>query len=298
MSVVICTYNRGPVLVGAMESALSQLGGDLELVVVDDGSTDDTATRVAAVRDPRVRYVKRENGGLSAARNTGAEHASGDYLTFLDDDDRLLPGWLARVTDVISRDGDVFLSWAAEYVDPEGHELPGLRVAPLGDAFEGYSGLIRAGTFAVARDAYFETGGFTEGLTANHQTEFALRLFPLCRARGWTVGAIAEPLVRIVLADAKDRPRNRPERLMASAVYLVEHHGEQLARSPDTFADYLGVAGVAAARAERYSDARRYLGRAARVARDPRRRAKHALRYAIASAPPVARRVWRTEGYG
>ncbi len=296
-SVVICTYNRGPVLVGAMQSVLAQDGEGLELVVVDDGSTDDTEARVTALDDPRVRYVKRENGGLSAARNTGAEHASGDYLAFLDDDDRLLPDWLARVTDVTAGEHYTLVSWAAECIDPQGHALPPFRVGPLGDAFEGYSGLIRAGTFAVTRDAYLAAGGFTEGLTANHQTEFALRLFPLCRANGWRVGAIEEPLVQIVLSEPKDRPRNRPDRLMASAVYLVEHHGDQLARSPDTFADYLAVAGVSAARAEQYSDARRYLGRATRVAHDPRRRAKNALRYVIAIAPPVARRVWRSEQY-
>ena len=98
----------------------------------------------------------------------------------------------------------------------------------------------------MTREAFYQAGGFTEGLTANHQTEFALRVFPICRAEGWKVGAIDVPLVHLVLAAPADRPRNNPERLMASAVYLVEHHGEQLTRSPDTLADYLTVAGVAA----------------------------------------------------
>jgi glycosyltransferase involved in cell wall biosynthesis len=296
-SVVICTYNRAPVLFGAMRSVLDQEGDNFELVVVDDGSTDDTGERVAALGDPRVVYVKRENGGLSAARNTGAHAATGDYLAFLDDDDRLLPGWLAGVTQATVTQGYTVVSWGAECVGPDGRALPPFRPAPLGDAFEGYDGLIRAGTFALTRDAYFAAGGFTEGLTANHQTEFALRLFPLCRAEGWKVGAIDELLVQLVLAAPEDRPRNQPDRLMASALYLVEHHGDQLARSPDTLADYLAVAGVSAARVQRYADARKYLGRACRVARDPKRKGRNALRVAIATVPPVARRVWRSEQF-
>jgi glycosyltransferase involved in cell wall biosynthesis len=267
------------------------------LVVVDDGSTDDTAERVRRIPDPRLTYVKRENGGLSAARNTGARTASGDYLAFLDDDDLLLPGWLHAVRRSLTEDQCVLTSWAAEVVDPSGRLLEVLRPGPMGAAFEDYEALIRAGTFAVSRDAYFAVGGFTEGLRANQQTDFALRLFPRCRAEGWKVGVIDEPLVRIVRSASEDRSRNRPEWLMASAVYLVEHHGEQLARSPDTLADYFAVAGVAAARAQRYSDARRYLGRALWAARDPRRNGRNAMRVMIAMVPPVARRVWRSDRF-
>ncbi len=241
--------------------------------------------------------MKRENGGLSAARNTGTARATGDFLAFLDDDDRLLPAWLSSVTRAVVANGYTVVSWAAECVDPDGRPLPPFKPHPLGDTFEGFEGLIRAGTFAVTREAYFAAGGFTEGLTANHQTEFALRVFPICRAEGWKVGVIDAPLVQLVLAAPEDRPRNQPERLMASAVYLVEHHGEQLARSPDTLADYLAVAGVAAARAQRYPDARRYLGRAFRTAHDPRRKGRNALRVVIATVPPVARRVWRSEQF-
>jgi glycosyltransferase involved in cell wall biosynthesis len=294
-SVVICTYNRASTLAGAMKSVLDQEGDNFELVVVDDGSTDDTGAQVASFADRRVSYVRRANGGLSAARNTGAEFASGDYLAFLDDDDRFLPGWLAPVTSAVVDEGCTVVSWAAECVDTDGRPLPPLLPCPLGDAFEGYDGLIQAGTFAVTRDAYFAAGGFTEGLTANHQTDFALRLFPLCRANGWKVGVIHHALVRIVLARPQDRPRNQPDRLMASAVHLIDNYEAQLERSPETLADYLAIAGVSAARARRYAEARPYLVRAFKVSKDPRRKCRHAVRVVVASVPPVARRVWRSD---
>jgi glycosyltransferase involved in cell wall biosynthesis len=297
LSMVICTYNRAERVTTAIASVLEPECDTLELVVVDDGSTDDTTERVSRITDPRLTYVKRENGGLSAARNTGARTASGDYLAFLDDDDLLLPGWLHAVRRSLAEDQCVLTSWAAEVVDPSGRLLEVLRPVPMGAAFEDYDALIRAGTFAVSRHAYLAVGGFTEGLRANEQTDFALRLFPRCRAEGWKVGVIDETLVRIVRAPAEDRYHHRPDYLLSSAAHLVDSYGEQLARCPDTLADYLAVAGVAAARAQQFGTARSYLGRACRVARDPRRKARNAVRLALAAVPPVGRRVWHAKEF-
>src|SRR5688500_5293442 len=93
-SVIICTYNRAAVLPRAIQSVLDQTFTDFELVVVDDGSTDATEVVVRAVADHRVRYVRRDNGGLSAARNSGVANATGRFVIFLDDDDQGLPDWL------------------------------------------------------------------------------------------------------------------------------------------------------------------------------------------------------------
>lgn len=80
-----------------MESVLSQTYSDLELIVVDDGSTDDTEAVVKSFSDPRVRYVKQpQNGGACKARNRGIAEARGDYIAFQDSDDKWLPEKLAR----------------------------------------------------------------------------------------------------------------------------------------------------------------------------------------------------------
>ncbi len=89
VSVVIPCYNHAQFLAHAIESVLAQSYSNFELIVVDDGSTDDTAEVVK--RYPPVRYVYQENAGLSAARNTGLRQSRGEFIAFLDADDRLLP---------------------------------------------------------------------------------------------------------------------------------------------------------------------------------------------------------------
>ncbi|HET7553672.1 MAG TPA: glycosyltransferase [Gemmatimonadaceae bacterium] len=93
VSVVIPCYAQAHLLPGALESTLAQKGASVEAVVVDDGSPDDV--RAVAARYPGVRYVHQQNQGLSAARNTGLRESTGDYVVFLDADDRLLPGAIA-----------------------------------------------------------------------------------------------------------------------------------------------------------------------------------------------------------
>jgi glycosyltransferase involved in cell wall biosynthesis len=97
ISVVVPTHNRSALLAQTLRSVLWQRGVDLEVLVVDDGSTDDTAAVVAALGDPRVRIVRNEVAqGVAAARNRGAEEARGEWVTFLDDDDLWAPDKLAR----------------------------------------------------------------------------------------------------------------------------------------------------------------------------------------------------------
>jgi glycosyltransferase involved in cell wall biosynthesis len=86
VSVVIPSYNYGRFVVEAVKSALAQTYRPIEVIVVDDGSTDDTAERLAAYAD-RIRYIRQENSGLSAARNTGIRAATGEWVALLDADD-------------------------------------------------------------------------------------------------------------------------------------------------------------------------------------------------------------------
>jgi glycosyltransferase involved in cell wall biosynthesis len=93
ISVILTTCNRSDLCHEAIDSVLSQEGAEFELVVVDDGSTDDTPTMLASYGDA-IRVVRKENGGVASARNAGIEAAKGDLLAFLDDDDLFLPGKL------------------------------------------------------------------------------------------------------------------------------------------------------------------------------------------------------------
>src|SRR5205814_441931 len=125
VSVVIPAYNYARFLPKAIESALAQSHPSLEIIVVDDGSTDDTQAVVAQYTGPRVRCVRQQNAGLSAARNTGIREARFPYVAFLDADDEWHPNFLAACMEAFSKLGGGFgiVACGAERIDAAGDPL-------------------------------------------------------------------------------------------------------------------------------------------------------------------------------
>jgi glycosyltransferase involved in cell wall biosynthesis len=97
ISIVMCTRNRADLLPGALASVLAQWHQRWELVVVDDGSIDDTPELLAASHDRRIAVLRTKGIGPAGARNVGLDRARGEAVGFLDDDNRLHPGWLKAV---------------------------------------------------------------------------------------------------------------------------------------------------------------------------------------------------------
>jgi glycosyltransferase involved in cell wall biosynthesis len=125
VSVVIPTYNYGRFLPEALASVLGQTHEDLEVIVVDDGSTDNTPDVLASVKDPRIKSVRTTNRGDSAARNTGLSMAHGKFIAFLDADDRWRPNKLELQLQVLNAEPEVgfvfgdFVRFDANGVFPE-----------------------------------------------------------------------------------------------------------------------------------------------------------------------------------
>lgn len=292
VTVAVATYNRADRAVDTCRRLTHQTFADFEVVVVDDGSTDGTAARVRALDLPRVRVVSRPNGGISAARNTGAAEASGALLVFLDDDDRPEPRWIECLHGAAVTTGAAFVSCAATTVTPDGAVVGLRRPAPMGRLFGDARALVLAGTFAVRRDLFVAVGGYTEGLQCSHQTDLALRLLPECRRRGLVTAAIDEPLIAIERRAADDRPEASPEKLLSGTEMLLDLHAGALAHAPEARANFHAIAGVAAARLGQAGRARRHFTSAVRARpTNPR----HWARLAAASAGPLGRRAW-TDG--
>lgn len=200
ISVVIPSFNYGHYLSETVGSVLAQTHHELECLVVDDGSTDNTADLVQRMTDPRVRYVPKQNGGLSSARNRGVREAKHDYVAFLDADDRWLPGFLERIVAEFARLPDRFgaVASASFLVDEHGHRFDDWRFTfgPTGElTFRDFCLRNKplSSSIVIRKDCLLECGNFDESLRSSEDRDYWLRL----TAKGWKVQFLDEPLAEI-----------------------------------------------------------------------------------------------------
>jgi glycosyltransferase involved in cell wall biosynthesis len=291
-SIIIPTHNRRHLVPRAITSVLQQSLADIELIVVDDGSTDDTREVVEGIDDARLIYVSQRNAGAAAARNHGARLATGSYLTFLDSDDEALPDWLGSLhrgfeehnADIVCS-GLVKVGFGREVDERGGVHLP----KDMGRMFDHMVGrFTNGGVFAMRRAVFEEVGGYADSLRSGQHTELAMRLLPLAVERGWRIHNIMEPLIRVHVHDGP-RIRGSPEAIYAGSSYTLAAHQELFRKDPRKHGQYLAIAGVNAARLGKYPEARAFFARAVRV---DIFRPVHWLRLAASLLPPVAKRIW------
>jgi glycosyltransferase involved in cell wall biosynthesis len=187
VSVVIPTRNRASLLARAVSSVLGQSWRNLELIVVDDGSTDDTAAVLASFSDPRLRVLRREGGSsAAAARNAGIALARGDYLAFNDDDDIWLPHKLEKQVGALIAAGPEFgLCLCGRVLLAPGRAslIGGAKLAPELDFTRGTGrggpdyALIATPAWLVRRRTLQDAGAFDERLITWEDWELALRLW-------------------------------------------------------------------------------------------------------------------------
>lgn len=173
VTVAIPTHNRAGLVTEAIESVLAQTYSDYELVVIDNGSTDDTAQRLEPYRD-RIRIIRQENRGRAGARNRALAAAEGEFVAFLDSDDSWLPDKLERQLSVLDANPRVALVHGhVEVIDDGGRTLAGetARHRALWSAahrtpvtYAGYANECRCftSTIVVRRHALEELGGYDE----------------------------------------------------------------------------------------------------------------------------------------
>jgi len=199
-SVIIPTYNRAHIIARAVKSVLLQSFQNFEIIVVDDGSTDNTENIVKSIGDERIIYFKHEkNKGQNAALNTALLAAKGNYIAFLDSDDEWLPTMLEKQLMRYEKDTEIscVYSWAGTIKD--NILTPGMRFSLEGYIYkealtQGYvSHMI---TLSAKRDCFEKIGNFDEKFVVCQDDDICLRL-----AENYKFGLIAEPLA-IIHSDA------------------------------------------------------------------------------------------------
>lgn len=263
VSVIIPTFNRAYCLHEAIDSVLVQTFQDFELIVVDDGSSDNTLEVVRGY-GPKIKCIYQENKGLSSARNRGIKEASGEFVAFLDSDDIWLPEKLNRQIDIFQKENIIGLvSTRAEVIDEQGNSLGIYK--PKKFTSSDLSGLLNAyfvviSSVMVRRSAldsldYY----FDESLKSAEDFDFCLRLSRVTQLYYLdnvevkyrdSLNAMSKNLVKMyysriqILKKFSDRLRNQKDNVLVKAklskdYYCLAHENRKQNKWFDFFRYYI-----------------------------------------------------------
>ena len=177
ISVVIPLYNKEALVGRTLESVLAQSYRDFEVVVVDDGSRDGSAAVVESFDDPRIRLIRQENAGVSAARNRGIAEARGEFVALLDADDIWMPEHLENLSNLISKYPQA-RAWSTNYINNLNGVSSNIILNKI--PFNGESGILTnyfevcscshppicSISVCVEKKLFEEVGGFPVGVTS------------------------------------------------------------------------------------------------------------------------------------
>ncbi|WP_265112369.1 glycosyltransferase family 2 protein [Halosolutus halophilus] len=225
-SVVVPTYNRADVLPRTLDSVREQTFQEFEIVVVDDGSTDNIAAVVDQYPDDRIRYVSHEtNRGPSAARNTGIRAAEGKYVSFLDSDDELKPTFLERSIETLRAESaecaGTFVA-LERYRDGEVIETHGATpvMASPADFGPSIETEARTGGLTVRASVFADVGTFDERIAYMDDVAFWVKLL-----REYYLVGVDEPLYRYHSHDGQ-LTGNDAEKIEGLTTFLETYHHE------------------------------------------------------------------------
>ena len=230
VSVIIPTYNSGHFVSAAIQSALAQTYQPLEVIVVDDGSTDDTKERISAW-EGSIHYVRQPNRGPAAARNRGITLARGDLIAFLDADDVWLPQKLQKQVELLRHRPEAGMVHSALYYWNEGTDNREVRndshSEKHGHCYQSFFDRcgVTPSTIIVRREVLARIGGFDESIRRPSTEDYDL-CFRI--ARYYELAYIDEPLILYRLHAANGSKNTAT--LLESQLYVLE---KALSADPD-----------------------------------------------------------------
>ncbi|MBC7830324.1 MAG: glycosyltransferase family 2 protein [Chitinophagaceae bacterium] len=206
-SIITPTYNRAQLLQRTIKSILAQTFKDWELIIVDDGSTDNTETIVKNyLDDTRIKYIKKENSGTAHSRNIGAANAKGEFITFLDSDDEALPHWLDTVTGHLIPDTGIACAGSIKKL-PDGSMV---KDYPYEINFYGEKKKVKftCGSLFIKRSLFLDIKGFDTKMPTGLLSELGYSLIEQLKDSNLKIVSIEKCLVVIYFHDG---PRLRKD---------------------------------------------------------------------------------------
>jgi len=266
VSVIIPTYNRAHVLERAIQSVVNQTYQHFEVIVVDDGSTDNTAEVASSIRDERVRYIRHQvnKGTPASARNTGIRAARGEFVGFLDSDDEWLPQKLQKQVDRFrsaSRNVGVVYGGYAVVDDNTkriiGEVYPRKRGYIFKEVLE-LSVPTNPLTPLVKKECFEKVGFFDEELRFGEDFDMWVRI-----AQHYQFDFVDEVVASYYISPGQitgDRVR-----ALEGFLKFMAKHEHTLSENPDIFAHQLKYVGQCYLMQHEYASARRYFFKAVRA---------------------------------
>lgn len=261
ISVVMPSYNRAGVIGRALASIRNQTLDRHEIIIVDDGSTDDTLAVIQRIADPRIALFQlRRNSGAPTARNAGVGMARSPLIAFQDSDDEWQPGLLELHVKVLARADVSFCQLDQRYGDQRTlYPPPGWQLAR--DVYDQLLGSshISTQTLAMTRAIFDRAGGFDPAMPRFQDWDLVLRLARI----GARFHYSDQPLA--IAYDSKDSLTRDQGKGIIGRRRLLEKHGEALAERPETLARHHYVMGSQLRRLRRFAEARAAFATALRL---------------------------------
>jgi len=229
VSVILPTYNRAQLIGRAIQSVLGQTYSNFELIVIDDGSKDDTENVIEGINDRRIRYIRHEsNRGANAARNTGIAAARGEYIAFQDSDDEWLPEKLEKQMEAFrlaSRDIGVVYTGFWRIEGNQKIYIPSPKIKPREGNIHArllYENFVTTQAVVIKKECFEKAGMFDENLPRLQDWELFIRV-----SKYYPFICIDEPLVASYFTP---QSISADQRALASAhMYILEKHYGDLA---------------------------------------------------------------------
>ena len=185
ISVIIPLYNKGMIIERTVKSVLGQTYPNFELIIVDDGSTDNSVEVVQRIKDERIRLISQKNAGPSAARNTGVRNAKTEWIVFLDGDDEFLSDALEHFNELRSKHKDVDIYNCRSFfrtgdkLKPTYNPKEGYVRNPLKECY--YGKCMPGAGFSMYRKDYIYQYPYDERLRRFEDAELLIRMLPNAR---------------------------------------------------------------------------------------------------------------------